>query len=148
MTVRVMGVFLLALLPAMGCTKSTSTAVSSVASLASHPLVSSLTSGLGLNANQAIGGAGALLGLAQENLAAPDWSKVAAAIPQASTLITQGKALGGITGKIGSLGNLSGAFSKLGLNADQVSALTPALTDYVSKAAGPEVGALLAGAIK
>jgi hypothetical protein len=36
----------------------------------------------------------------------------------------------------------------MGLSSDQVKSLTPALTDYVGKAAGPDVGNLLAGAIK
>ncbi len=129
-------------------TSAASSAASSVASLASDPLVSSLTSGLGLNATQAVGGAGALLGLAQENLAKADWDKIASAVPGAGPLISQAKSLGGITGKFGSLAGLAPAFSKMGLSADQAASLTPAVTDYVSKAAGPEVGSLLGGAIK
>src|SRR5262245_22599990 len=128
-----------------GCAKNT--AMSSAASLATNPLVTSLTSGLGLNATQAMGGAGALLGLASENLAKADWTKVANAVPGVNSLISEAKTLGGITGKFTSLANLSGAFTKMGLSADQVKTLTPAMTDFISKSAGPEVGNLFAGAI-
>ena len=124
-----------------------SSAASSVASLASDPLISSLTSGLGLNTAQAVGGAGALLGLAQENLAKADWDKIASAIPGAGPIIAQAKSLGGITGKFGSLAALAPAFSKMGLSNDQVASLRPALTDYVGKATTAELGTTLAGAI-
>src|SRR6267378_760137 len=137
MKARIVGMVLVAMLAVLGCTKNTS--MSSVTSLASNPLVTSLTSALGLNATQAIGGAGALLGLAQHNLAGADWSKVAAAVPGASSLISQAKSLGGIS-QFTNLAGLSGAFTKMGLSADQVKSLPPAMTDQVSKAAGPEVG--------
>lgn len=132
---------------AADATKAASNATSQAAALASDPLVSSLTTGLGLNANQAIGGAGALLGLAQTNMASGDWTKVAGAIPQASSLISQAKTLGGIS-KFTNLADLSGAFTKMGLTSDQAKGITTSLTDFVSKAAGPEVGTALAAAIK
>ena len=153
-----LGILMLAMVAivSMGCAKNKATSdvasvtstASSVASLASDPLISSLMSGLGLNATQATGGAGALLGLAQEKLTSADWSKVASAIPGASQMIAQAKSLGGITGKFGSLANLAPAFSKMGLTSDQVKSLTPAVTDYVSKAVGPEIGGLMSGAIE
>jgi hypothetical protein len=144
----VIGIALLGVLASAGCSKnSTSSAMSSVTSLASNPLITSLTSSLGLSATQAIGGAGALLGLAQKNLAGADWSKIAGAVPGASSLISQAKTLGGIS-QFTDLAALAPAFSKIGLSGDQVKSLTPALTDYVGKAAGPDVGNLLAGAIK
>jgi len=144
----IVGICLLASLASTGCSKnSTSSAMSSMTALASDPLITSLTSSLGLNASQAIGGAGALLGLAQKNLAGADWSKIAGAIPGVSSLISEAKTMGGIS-KFTDLAALAPAFTKMKLNGDQVKALTPALTDYVSKAAGPEVGNMLAGAIK
>ena len=128
---------LLGLLVATSCSKnSTSTAMSTATALASDPLITNLVSSLGLSATQAIGGAGALLGLAQKNLAGADWSKIAGAIPGASSLISQAKSLGGIS-KFTNLAGLAPAFSKIGSSSDQVKALTPALTDYVGKAAGP-----------
>jgi hypothetical protein len=46
------------------------------------------------------------------------------------------------------MSSASSALSKVGLSSSQVSALVPAVTGYVSQAAGPEVGSLLAGALK
>lgn len=139
---------------ALGCSKNKTatgmaaeTAATPITSLASDPLVSSLTSGLGLNATQAAGGAGALLGLAQEGLAKEDWSKIASAIPGASSLISEAKKLGGIS-KFGSLASLGPAFSKMGLSPDQVMKLTPAVTDEVTKLAGADLGAKFGALMK
>ena len=115
--------------------------------LAGNPLVSSLTKGLGLNSTQGVGGAGALLGLAQQNLPKADWSKIAAAVPGTGDLIKTAKSLGGIS-KFSNLAGLTGAFGKMGLNADQVSKLTPAMGDYIGKAAGADVGKQFTSAIK
>lgn len=142
------GVLALAAFAILSCS---STTTSSLASLASNPLVSSLTSGLGLNTTQAVGGAGALLGSAQEKLSTDDWKKVSDAVPGSNDLVTQAKSLGGVTGKFGDVSNMGasgGTFSKLGLSNDQVSQMVPVLTNYVSKAAGPQVGGLLAGVLK
>jgi hypothetical protein len=150
-----LGALALVALFAFGCSKnstkagmSAETAMASVESLAGNPTVSGLMSGLGLNPTQAVGGTGALLGLAEETLAKADWSKIASGIPGASSLISQAKSLGGITGKFSSLANLAPAFSKMGLNADQVKALVPAVTDQVTKAAGSDIGAKFAAAMK
>jgi len=134
-----------------GCNKNTSKAASQAASdvtsMASNPVVSSLSAATGIPADKAMGGVGALLGLAQTNLASADWAKVAAVVPNASNLISQAKTLGGIS-KFTNLADLSGAFTKMGLTSDQVKTLSGALTDSVSKAAGADVGTALATAIK
>jgi hypothetical protein len=118
-----------------------------VGSLTGNPLIASLMSGLGLNANQAVGGAGALLGLAQTHMPKADWSKLASAIPGTGDLIKTAKSLGGIS-KFTNLAGLSGAFTKMGLAPDAVGQLTPAMGDYVSKAAGPDLGNKFKDAIK
>lgn len=107
----------------------------SVASLTSNPLVTALMSGLGLNANQAVGGAGALLGLAQAKMPKADWTNLSKVIPGASGLISQAKALGGIK-KFESLAALAPAFSKLGLNTEQVKGTQSAMSDFIGKATG------------
>jgi len=107
----------------------------SIASLTSNPLVSSLMSGLGLNANQAVGGAGALLGLAQGKLAKADWSTISKLVPGASGLISQAKALGGIK-KFTSLEALAPAFDKMGLSNDQVKSVQSSMSDFIAKATG------------
>ena len=128
----------------LGC----SSTASSVSSLASNPLVSSLTSGMGLSTEQAVGGAGALLGSAQSKLSPEDWKKVSSAVPGTDSLVSSAKSLTGVTGNFGDVSSLGSSFSKLGLSSSQVSQLVPAVTGYVSKAAGPEVGSLLAGVLK
>jgi hypothetical protein len=55
--------------------------------------------------------------------------------------------MGGIS-KFTSLADLSGAFTKMGLTADQAKGITGSLTDTISKAAGPEIGSAFAAAIK
>jgi hypothetical protein len=133
-----------------GCfmkSSDTTKAAADVTSLASNPMVTSLSSATGIPADKAMGGAGALLGLAHTNLASADWSKIAAVVPNANNLISQAKTMGGIS-KFTNLADLSGAFSKMGLTSDQVKSISSSLIDNVSKAAGPDVGSLLAGAIK
>jgi Protein of unknown function VcgC/VcgE (DUF2780) len=136
---------------AFGCSKNkTATGMATetaATSLASNPMVAGLTSSLGLTSTQASGGAGALLGLAQESLAKEDWSKIASTIPGASSLISEAKKLGGIS-KFGSLAALAPAFTKMGLSPDQVTKLTPAVTEQVTKAAGADLGAKFGAAMK
>ena len=117
--------------------------------LAANPLISSLVGSLGLNTQQAVGGAGALLALAQNTLSPDNWTKLAAAIPGTTDMIKAANALGGgISSNARGLADLSGAFSKIGLSPDAVGTLVPALTDYVGKAAGPDVGSALAAVLK
>jgi hypothetical protein len=120
---------------------------SMVSQLTSNPLVSNLMSTLGLNATQAIGGAGALLGLAQNTLPQADWSAITSAIPGTDALVKTAASLGGITGKASSLADLSGPFTKLGLSTDQVTKLVPAVTDYVGKSTSAATAAALAGVL-
>jgi hypothetical protein len=43
---------------------------------------------------------------------------------------------------------LTNPFSKLGMSSDQVDKLSPAVADYVGKAAGPEAATAFLGAVK
>ncbi len=131
-------------LATLGCASSTT---STVESLASNPLVSSLTSGLGLNATQAVGGAGALLGSAQAKLSSDQWKSVTNAVPGSDAIVKEAKNLTGVTGNFGDVSSLGSTFSKLGITSDQATQLVPALTGYVSKAS-PEVGSMLASVLR
>jgi hypothetical protein len=133
--------------PTTSASSTLADAASAVTALAGNPLVTSLTSGSGLSAAQAVAGAGALLGTAQSKLAPADWQKVSAAVPGTDPLVSTARSLTGAT-SFGDMSSASGALSKVGLSSSQVSALVPAVTSYVSSAAGPEVGGLLAGALK
>jgi len=111
-------------------------------------LIGSLTKGLGISPNQAIGGVGAVLGLAKEKLGGADFSKIANVIPGADGIMKQAGDLLGNTGPIENAAGLVPLFGKLGISGDTVTKMVPAVTDFVGKAGGDTVGNLLKGALK
>jgi hypothetical protein len=134
--------FTLALIVAMGCS-------SAMKMFNDNPLVNSLMSQIpGLNQLQAVGGAGALLGLAQGKLPATDFSKLTSLVPNVDQMIGQAKKAGGLPASLNSLADLSGTFSKLGISNDQASKLVPATTNFFTQKGGAEVGNMLAGVLK
>src|SRR5688572_30096356 len=84
--------FLAASVLVLGVMSGCGSSSSSVASLASNPLISSLTSAtnLGLSPDQAIGGAGALMSIAKGNLSSENWGKVSDAIPASDSIMDSG----------------------------------------------------------
>lgn len=126
---------------------STDALKSGVLSSGSNPLMSLLTSKLGITQNQAEGGVGSMLKLAQEKLVKGDFDKVAAAIPGAQKYLDKAKSLGAYKGSIGNLAGLNGALAKLGIPPETSAKLVPMVTDYVGKIGGGKVGALLKSAL-
>ena len=122
--------------------------LSPVTQLSNHPLIGSLMRSFGITADQAVGTSGAVLALGQNRMPATEWTKLASAIPDVSDIIKAGSAVGGIAGAPNSLADLANPFANLGLSQQQVSILIPAVVDYVSRAAGPEVGGALASVLK
>ena len=110
-------------------------------------LISGLTSTLGVTEEQAQGGVGSILTLAQEKLAAGDFDQIAAVIPGAQEYLDMAKSLGAVTGQVGNLTGLNSALGRLGITPDQAARFVPAVTDMVGKAGGAEVGKLLSGAL-
>jgi hypothetical protein len=143
MTRKIRAFSLLATLALGGCAS-----MSSIESLTSNPLIASMTSSLGFSPTQAIGGAGAMLGMAQQNMDQDTWGQLSKLLPNTDDLIGQAKALGGIGDTFGGMSDMTGAFDKMGLSSDQVKMLSPALTDYVSKAGSPDLGQAFKSAIK
>jgi len=118
-----------------------------MSAVASNPLVSSLTSGLGVSPEQAVGGSGAMLGYAQNKLSPDQFSAVSNAIPGAGDITkAAGPLLGGSPLK--SLADVQGVFSKLGMSPETVSKFAPILTDQVGKVAGPQVAGVLGSLFK
>lgn len=111
-------------------------------------LINVLTTSLGINQNQAIAGAGSLLGLASEKLAPQDFQKIATAIPGSSDLIKQAGNLTGLTGNFGSVANITSALGKMGLTADQVTTMGSSIADFAGKMGGESAKGLLLGALK
>ena len=107
-------------------------------------LLNTLTSSLGISSTQALGGAGALLSLAQSNLGS-GFDQIAQLIPGVDSYLNIAKSVGGVTGSEKTLGDLSGTFDKLGLDSGQVNQLIPAVSGYLSAKGGSDVGDMFSG---
>jgi hypothetical protein len=113
-------------------------------------LVGSISKELGVTADQARGGAGALFSLAQHKMDPASFTKVADAVPGMDALLkaAPGGAGGGALGNLGTMAAAAGAFKKLGLSPDMVAKFVPVLTKFVGGKGGADVAKLLAGALK
>lgn len=58
------------------------------------------------------------------------------------------KSLGAVTGPIGNKAGLGSALGRLGISPDQAAKFVPAVTDFVGKAGGSNVGSLLSSALQ
>jgi len=144
-SIRLVALVLIVGMMGVGCGSTSS----SLASLASNPMISSLTSGLGLTANQAIGGAGSLLAIAGGNLDADNFKKVKDAIPGADAIMDSGLELAGLDrDKVKSIADMSGSLGKLGLTNDQLTKVSTGVSDFMSKGGNTEAADLFKGAIK
>src|SRR3982750_2642738 len=96
-----------------------------------NELIQMLTNDLGVNAQQAEGGAGVLFKAAQDKLGAGEFGKLLGAVPGIGDLMRKAPAagggglgglLGGLAGAVGGnaalIANVVGGFGKLGLTTD------------------------------
>jgi hypothetical protein len=122
-----------------------------------NELIGQLVSQLGVREDQAKGGAGLLLKLAQGKLGG-DFGKVAQAIPDAQDLISAAPAAGGASkllgglsgalgGKAGDLASLAAAFGQLKLDPSMIGKFVPVILSFVQSKGGQEVVTLLAGVL-
>lgn len=130
-------------------------------------LVNQLTSQLNISPEQAIGGAGAIFGLAKSRLRPGQFSNLAAAVPgmdgflkaapaqQGGSSMNSLASLGSIapggakaTGGAGGIASLAGSFQSLGLSPAMVSKFAPVLENYVQKRGGSKTAALLTGVLQ
>jgi hypothetical protein len=124
----------------------------------SPELVGSLTKGLKITPEQAIGGAGALFGVAKTKLKPEDFLKVANAVPGMDGLLKAAPKpqsnnpldaiAGSLPGKAGTMASAAGAFKTLGLSPDMVGKFIPVMTKFVGGKGGADVAKLLGGAFK
>jgi hypothetical protein len=121
--------------------------MSSAKSAASGSLTGLLSKNLGVSQNQAEGGVGSMLKLAQEKLSAGDFDMVAKAVPGAQKYLDKAKSLGAYTGAVNNAAGLNGALAKLGIPPETAAKFVPAVTNYVGKIGGSKVGALLKSAL-
>ena len=126
----------------------------------SPELVGKLTKELSVTPEQAIGGSGALFGLAKSRLKPEDFTKVANVVPGMDGLLKAApkpkkestdalSALGGmLPGKAGAMASVAGSFKELGLSPEQAIKFLPIMTKFVQLKGGSGVANLLAGALK
>lgn len=128
-------------------------------------LVQQLVSNLGVQEDQAKGGAGLILKLAQDKLGGGEFAQVASAIPGSDMLLGSAPtesggmmgALGGMAAgmmggnqgaNIGSLMSLAGGFQKLGMNGDMVTKFFPVILNFVQQKGGADVAGILSKALQ
>lgn len=125
-------------------------------------LVDMLTGKLGVTADQATGGAGAIFGFAKDQLSVDDFGKVADAVPEMDSLLEaapkpedsekesggMSSMLSNIGGSAGGLASLVGSFDQLGLSADMIQQFAPVLLDYVEIGGGVDTMNLLKGVLQ
>ncbi len=125
-------------------------------------LVQLLTQNLGIEENQAKGGAGLIFELAKQKLDDGEFSQVAGAIPGVSELINAAPqpgtglagAIGGLAGALGGGGNianlaaLAGGFTQLGLNPAMVSQFVPVILSFAQNQGGDRIKNILAEVLK
>ena len=131
-------------------------------------LIQQLVSNLGINEDQAKGGAGLLFNLAKDKLGGGDFQQLTNAIPAINNLLKAApesgaggglmgalggaaSAFGGLGGKMEGLGNLAqlaGGFSQLGLSADMVGKFVPIVLSFVQNQGGDSLKGILEKVLK
>jgi len=132
-------------------------------------IIQQLVSSLGVNEDQAKGGAGLLFNLAKEKLGSGDFQQLADKIPGVSDLLSAAPApssaasgggrlmgalggvaaslgAGGLGDKLGGLGDLAGlasGFSQLGLSSDMIGKFAPIVLSFVQNQGGDGIKDLL-----
>jgi hypothetical protein len=121
-------------------------------------LIGSLTDLLGVNKEQATGGAGAVFREAKNNMSAGDYSQLLSAIPGIDSLIQAAPQVSGLAGKAtslfgGSSGSIQGlsaltdSFAKLGLSPEMVNKYVDVVLDFVQSEAGQQAMTMLKSAL-
>ena len=126
----------------------------------SPELVGKLTKELSITPEQAIGGSGALFGLAKGKLKPEDFTKVADVVPGMDGLLKAApkpkkestdmlSSVGSmLPGKAGALASVAGSFKELGLSPEQAIKFVPIMTKFVDLKGGAGVAKILSGALK
>jgi len=128
--------------------------LSKISSAKSLSLVENLMSGANVNKEQAMGGAGALFNMAQEEMDNKDFKSLTDAVPEMNSLLDAvpgaGKSsmLGTAATALTGMPKVQATFDKLGISQDKVALFTPILVNYVEKKGGKALGSKLAGIFK
>ena len=137
-----------ALSAAQSTTQTTPTATKDQSS----GLMGMLTSQLGVTDKQAAGGVGSILNYAKGELPSSDYSTLASAIPNSSSLLAMAPAassslgaLGAMGGSAGSMAALASQFSSLGLDSSMISKFVPVILNYFKSTNATGAASILSG---
>jgi hypothetical protein len=106
-------------------------------------LASVLQGQLGIDQEQAEGGIGSMLTLANEKLGVGDYDKLAGIIPGADKYLQSAKDLGAVTGPLNNIEGLNSALSSLGISPESASKFVPMVTEYLGKLGGDDIMSML-----
>lgn len=138
-------VLVLALMPLLFAACSTTGTTST---LTDKSKLGTLASSLGITAQQAQGGLGSMLVVAQQRLANEDYLRIVKYIPEADQYIGVARHVSVFDQASSTADALDAAFSKLGFTPEQQGKFIAAVTDYLMKVGGREVGHLMTGALR
>ena len=124
------------------------TACSTTSTMIDESKLGTLASSLGMTTQQAQGGLGSMLVIAKQRLANEDYLKIVKYIPDADEYLGVARQLSVFEQASSTATALNAAFSKLGITPEQQAKFIPAVTDYLTKAGGRDVGNLMTGALK
>lgn len=124
------------------------TACSTTSTMTDDSKLGTLASSLGITAQQAQGGLGSMLVIARQRLANEDYLKIIKYIPEADEYVGVARGLSVFEQASSTATALNAAFTKLGINPEQQTQFIAAVTDYLTKAGGRDVGNLMAGALR
>lgn len=109
-------------------------------SLASNPLITNLTSTLGVTPTQAIGGTAAVLYDAKSSMTATDYKSLTQQVPQVSSLMSA------VPSSFLKTGTTASQFSMLGMDASMVDKFSPLVLEYLQSGATPGMDRILSAA--
>lgn len=135
----------LVLIPLLTTACSTTT---TTGTMTDESKLGTLASSLGISSEQAKGALGSMLFIAQQRLANEDYLKIVKYIPEADEFTGVARQLDVFDDASSTATALNAAFSKLGIAPDKQAKFIQAVTDYLTKAGGREVGNLMTGALK
>ncbi len=124
-------------------------------------LVAILVNRLGVNSQQALGGAGSIFALAQQRMKPDDFMQLSSSVPSMdrylssvpqpkssiSWLSSEAELRDGKTNDLGNLAALTGSFQTLGMNESMINKFVPVVLQYVQEQSGPTAMSLLQSAL-
>ena len=127
----------------IGCSSSGGSKEVAPSALATDPAITALAEQVGVTADQAVGGLGAVLHMAKNRVSAEDFSKLTAGVPSADQFMQAADKMGINGGDIRDMIQLKDAYTKLGMSEAAVSAFSPAAVNYIRSAGGETAAAVL-----